>query len=353
MKLELPKITLIGIDCINLERLQLATEISTKDINFGKVKLLTSITSNDPRVIKIPHLDSAKKYSEFVIKKLYKYIDTEFALIFQYDGFILNASCWSNDFLEYDYIGSPWYHLGDLRVGNGGFSLRSKRLIDWLGKNWKEIDAKIHPEDVFISKFARPYLEKSGMSFAPENVAKDFSFSGGERGVFWNGEFGFHGIKYTDISKWLIDNQEYKEKLNYKLDDYFNLMRKYPVYYGTIHTFRFKKQNKKEYIKLSRNQKNYEARMMKEKYFDFSNVKIGDTVICKKSGYGFYLDIPAFEKKVINIEKFNSFSDLRKKYPKINITYPIKDIPKWKRPFLGIFGDILLPKNKPYIIFWF
>lgn len=353
MKIELPNITLIGIDCVDIKKLQIVADISTKDINFGKVKLLTSIESTDPRVIKIPHIKSTKKYSDFMIKELYKYIDTEFALIFQYDGFILNASAWSDNFLKYDYIGSPWYHLGDLRVGNGGFSLRSKKLIDWLGKNWEKVAAKIHPEDVFISKFARPFLEKEGIKFAPEEIAKKFSIEGDERGVVWNGEFGFHGIKYTDISNWLINNQEYKDSLKYELDDYFSLMKKYPIYDGTVHTFRFKKQNQKDYIELSKNGKNFETRLAKEKYYDFNNIKIEDTVICKKSGKNFELPIPAFEKKVKNIEKFISFYDLRKKYPKIHVTYPIKDIPKWKRPFLKILGDNVYPKNKPYIIFWF
>ena len=62
MKKELSNITLIGIDCVDLKRLQLAADISTKDISFGKVKLLTSIKSDDPRVIQIPHINSTKKY---------------------------------------------------------------------------------------------------------------------------------------------------------------------------------------------------------------------------------------------------------------------------------------------------
>jgi len=138
MKLTLNNVTLIGVDCIDLKRLQLAADVSAMDISFGAVKLLTSIQSDDPRVIQIPHIGSIKKYSDFMIKELYKYIETDFALIIQHDGFVLNASAWSDSFLQYDYIGGPWYHLGDLRVGNGGFSLRSKKLVDWLGHNWKK-----------------------------------------------------------------------------------------------------------------------------------------------------------------------------------------------------------------------
>lgn len=353
MKKELTNITLIGIDCINLKRLQLAADISMSEISFGAVKLLTSIQSDDPRVINIPKINSTKQYSEFMIKELHKYVDTEFALIFQYDGFVLNSSAWTDEFFKYDYIGSPWYHLGNLRVGNGGFSLRSKKLLDWLGNNWKTINARIHPEDVYISRFARSYLEKEGMKFAPEEVASKFAMEGNERSVVWKGEFGFHGIKYTDISGWLIKNPQYKEIFLNKLSNYFLIMKKYPVYDGTVHTFRFKKQNLKDYIQHSKNQKNYEARLIKDEYFEFKDIKVGDTVIFKKSGTGIKNTIPIFEKTIVRIEKFKSFNELRLSYPEVHITYPIKDIPKWKRPFVKIMGDFAYPKNNLYSIFWF
>lgn len=353
MKKELLNITLIGIDCVDLSRLQLAADISSKNISFGKVLLLSSIKSDDPRVIPIPYLSSTKEYSNFMIKELYKYIDTEFALVFQYDGFVLNPSAWSDSFLQYDYIGAPWYHLGDLRVGNGGFSLRSKKLLNWLANNWGKCGGRIHPEDVFISKFARPYIEQDGMKFAPEDIAKKFSMEGTERTVVWNGEFGFHGIKYTDISKWLINNPEYKDKLSYKLDDYAILMKKYPIYDGTVHTLRFRKENIKNYIQISKDQKKYEARLTKEEYDNYTNIKEGDTLVFKRSGVTFEdLPIPAFERKIKNIESFNSLYDLRKTYPKMHVTYPIKDIPRWKKPFTKILGDFVYPKNKSYSIFW-
>jgi ASC-1-like (ASCH) protein len=353
MKLELPNVTLIGVDCVNLERLQLAADISTKDINFGAVKLLTSIKSDDHRVIEIPHINSTKKYSKFMIKELYKYIDTEFVLVFQYDGFVLNASAWSDSFLQYDYIGGPWYHLGDLRVGNGGFSLRSKKLIDWLGHNWRKVNAHIHPEDVYISKFARPHLEKEGMKFAPEEVALDFSIDGDQRSNVWNGQFGFHGLNWTDISNWLINHPDYKDSLPNKLSDFFLIMKKYPIYDGTVHTFRFKKQNLGNYTQISKGIKKYEARLILDKYFEYKDIKIGDVIIFKKSGKGIKNNIPSFEKNIKNIETFESFQELRNKYPKINVTYPIKDISKWKRLFVNILGDFIYPKNNIYKVFWF
>jgi hypothetical protein len=353
MKLNLPNVTLIGVDCFDLERIKVAADICVLDISFGAVKILSSIESNDPRVIKIGKINSLKEYSNFMIKDLYKYVDTDFALVFQWDGFVLNAKAWSQEFLKYDYIGSPWYHLGELRIGNGGFSLRSKRLINWLADNHHKISAHIHPEDVYISRFARPYLEKAGMRFASEEVALKFSMEGDQRSVVWNGEFGFHGIKYTDISNWLIKHPEYKNIYPNKLSDYFLLMKKYPIYDGTVHTFRFKKVNLDNFIKISKGIKKYEARLVLDKYFEYKNNKVGDIIIFKKSGKGIKNDIPSFEKRIKNIEVFDDLKSLRIKYPKIHITYPVKDISKWKRPFIKILGDFVYPKIGKYKIFYF
>ena len=38
-KLKLPNVTLLGIDCVNIERLQNTLDVSSKDIEFGAVKL--------------------------------------------------------------------------------------------------------------------------------------------------------------------------------------------------------------------------------------------------------------------------------------------------------------------------
>ena len=289
-----------------------------------------------------------------MIKELDNYIDTDFAIVFQYDGFILNTNAWSSDFLKYDYIGAPWYHLGDLHVGNGGFSLRSKKLISWLSKNWQRVNVPLHPEDVFISRFARPMLEKDGMVFADEMTASHFSKEGNEHSVMWNGEFGFHGINYTDISHWKDVHQEYKRKLEYPLDDYCTLMRKYPIYDGTVHTFRFDKDNIKNYKKISENKKDYEIRTTREKHHDWSTIKTGYTIIFKRSGVKFKdFPIPAFEKKVRGLEKFKNFSELRRVHPKLQVTPDLHKISTVNRLIARFFPDKFCKESAEYTIFWF
>ncbi len=194
--------TLLGIDCLDVQRLVEASRICQKDFIFGKVKLLTSQKSKDKNIINIPHL-SYEGISRFLIKDLHKFFDTSHVLIFQYDGFILNPTAWSDSFLKYDYIGAPWWYDDYQNVGNGGFSLRSKRLCEILAND--ERVNKFHPEDLMIGRLFRPVLEKHGILFAPECVARRFSFEGGPRvGTKWNGSFGFHHFTKTNLDDWPI-----------------------------------------------------------------------------------------------------------------------------------------------------
>lgn len=219
----LKDITLIGLDCVNLERLQQAAEICQEAFEFAHVKLLSSIPSEDPRVIKIQPINSTEEYSKFILSELDNYFGTSHVLIFQYDGFILNPTAWTDKFLQYDYIGAPWLVadwavknfdfpenlLGQLVVGNGGFSLRSKKLT-MLCKDMMT-DGRItryHPEDTAIGVYYREEIELQGIKFAPVPLAQQFSFEG-NKDEKWDGQFGFHGLDWTDISSWTKQHPKY------------------------------------------------------------------------------------------------------------------------------------------------
>ena len=232
MKRKLETVTLLGIDCVDLDRLVLAMNICQQEFEFAEVKILTSIDSERKDVVKIEPIKSIEEYSKFVLSELDKYVDTEHVLIVQYDGFILNPEAWSAEFLKYDYIGAPWLVgdwavkdfdfpaklLGQFVVGNGGFSLRSKKLLSLCAKLFREdVLQRYHPEDTAICVYYRQLLEKSGVKFAPVVLAKQFSFEEeSTENYHWDGQFGFHyGFSRTDISKWLEKNPEYildKEK---------------------------------------------------------------------------------------------------------------------------------------------
>lgn len=163
-----------------------------RQADFGQVLLLSDQrpADLDPAITwrPIEPLRSRADYCRFMLRELASHISTSHALCIQWDGFVLNGAGWDPNFLDYDYIGALWpqFHDGH-NVGNGGFSLRSRRLLEacrHLPFTGSE------PEDVLIGRLRRPRLEEQGMHFAPEEIASRFSY---ERTKRAGGEFGFHG----------------------------------------------------------------------------------------------------------------------------------------------------------------
>jgi hypothetical protein len=124
-----------------------------------------------------------------MLTQLGDFIQTEHVLVCQWDGFVLNSSAWDLQFLDYDYMGAPWPQFSDgLNVGNGGFSLRSRRLLEALRRPDLVISS---PEDVAIGRVNRRRLEADhGIRFADQATAARFSF---ERTAGSLATFGFHG----------------------------------------------------------------------------------------------------------------------------------------------------------------
>jgi glycosyltransferase involved in cell wall biosynthesis len=185
---DLPDVTLIGVDN-DMSRLERARDICTKWIRFGSVKLLN------------PGLTSKEQYSEWCIRELYKHVDTSHMLVFQHDGYVHNWKAWDNDWLQYDYIGAPWYYTDGYDVGNGGFSLRSRALMEAVS----QIAEFTHPEDHHICRTYRPQLEAMGFKFAPLEVAERFSFEGYmQPDKHLTNQFGKHGQRAN--TKFLTGN---------------------------------------------------------------------------------------------------------------------------------------------------
>lgn len=186
--------TLIVVDCIHLGKAFRALDYCLAGCSFDSVKVLSSI--DHPRVTeKIPHIDTLQKYSRFVLQDLWRYFETDFVLIVQADGFILEPRAWNPAFLGYDYIGAPWPQYNNA-VGNGGFSIRSKKLLRYLAGESLLLEF-YHPEDMYICRWRRAHFGQQGFTFAPYELAKDFSVEYGR----WAGQFGFHSFQ-TDLSAW-------------------------------------------------------------------------------------------------------------------------------------------------------
>jgi hypothetical protein len=142
------------------------------------------------RIVELKHINSIEAYSHFLIKELGQYLATSHFLIVQWDGYVLHPDMWEDTFLDFDYIGAVWPQYKDThRVGNGGFSLRSRRLQDALASPDIQAD---NPEDVCIARTYRSVLEQRwGIRFADEATAHRFAF---ERERQAPSSFGFHGL---------------------------------------------------------------------------------------------------------------------------------------------------------------
>ncbi len=127
-------------------------------------------------------------------------------MVIQSDGYVINPDLWRDDFLNYDYIGAPFPLPNDdfsyrdsnnniFRVGNGGFSLRSKKLIELPNKlklEWKPFHG-YYNEDGFICGMYRNIYENHGIKFAPLDIAKYFSHEIEIPETKDIKPFGFHG----------------------------------------------------------------------------------------------------------------------------------------------------------------
>jgi hypothetical protein len=157
-------------------------------------------------VIKIPAIRDITDYNLIVTAELAEVLDCDFVLIIQFDGFVLNPAEFAKLFLYYDYIGAPWIHFNEFNVGNGGFSLRSKRLVDEVAKIGG-YDPSC-PEDLYICRSLRVALESKGIKFAPAEIARHFSVE--YPGVPWQ-TFGFHGLFHLP--------QLYRAELDYLMSN--------------------------------------------------------------------------------------------------------------------------------------
>ncbi len=143
-------------------------------------------------------MNSTTAYSQFVFKHLPKLIETPFLLIVQWDGYVIDANSWNGNFRDYDYIGARWPWITDGKaVGNGGFSLRSRKMMSAMMESRFPIDDSKN-SDWLVCRTYRPRLEGDfGIRFAPELIADKFSYETVDAREFtkhWPPTFGFHGM---------------------------------------------------------------------------------------------------------------------------------------------------------------
>jgi hypothetical protein len=239
--ISLPHVTLLAVDNVAPELMTVAIEDCRREVLFDHAVLFsdcakapdgTRVIYSGPR----SRVDATLEYWTGANR----IVQTSHFLVIQWDSWIIRPDCWSDEFLEYDYIGAPWRYRDGRNVGNGGFSLRSMNLVAAVlhePEIINEIKNGKHNEDEIIGRRYRKLLEVAhGIRFAPEGVA--FRFSRERTG--WDrpeASFGFHGIfnwyRVLDtaglIKRSLLINDYVRSRPEYKgfVHDYYRLGGRY------------------------------------------------------------------------------------------------------------------------------
>ena len=224
--LDLSRVTCFAIDNTNrIEETIKALHTCKNGANFGEVKLVTTPNyvekykdecASDGILVEeqVKPLTNIDEYNYYILYHLHKHIDTEFCLLVQDHAFIINPDAWREEFFSYDYIGAPWpirdrayiTPYGEhQRVGNGGFSFRSKKLLEVPRVQWipfrvadvakdfyKMFGGNNTNEDGNICVHNKHLYEMHGCKIAPVEVAKYFSYESPvpeNQGII---PFGFH-----------------------------------------------------------------------------------------------------------------------------------------------------------------
>jgi hypothetical protein len=207
--LELPRVTAIcydgrPFDENRKEKYHKILNYQNKIVRFNSVKIFLTYEFNSPNIqTQIINRCDINDYSDFCLYSISKHFDTDYVLIFQDDGFVLNHHLWDDEFFNYDYIGAPWpyslkWNSTDYRVGNGGFSLRSRALCEFS----KNLPESKNSEDAHLCVYQRRMLNDANLKVAPVSVARKFSV---ERSIdddhTYSNTFGFHGVHQHDLDR--------------------------------------------------------------------------------------------------------------------------------------------------------
>ena len=193
-RLNLPDVTLVCVDTRTPELALDAMRLSMARVEFGQAIMFTNaatIAALPPEIDCVEvDIESIDAYSTFMMRGLAQHIRTTHVLVIQWDGYVLDPAQWDPAFLQFDYIGALLKgETADRMVGNGGFSLRSRRLLDAMQDPAIVVE---NPEDICICHVNREYLERAhGIRIASPEMAARFSF---ERIRSPGNTFGFHGL---------------------------------------------------------------------------------------------------------------------------------------------------------------
>lgn len=205
--------------------------------NYGMMEDICTDISKNIRIIKLPYDNiTIDTYNTEIClnRNFWNMLIGDKILLYQEDTMIFTSNI--DDFVQFDYIGAPWCEsqseLPNHCVGNGGFSLRTRRvMLDTLEKTesrtirWNQ-EQNIHvtsgirlqctPEDIFFSKqiqvlnTGRVADKESAKQFSSESIVNPTSFGGHAFYNFdtnWKERMYTHNVLAGDIPNTLSTNK--------------------------------------------------------------------------------------------------------------------------------------------------
>lgn len=214
--LKLNDVTLVVVTSVKYEENVRSLIHSMEGVEYGDVKFISDIKPESlPENVKHISCDklSYDGFSEFTFLKLWKYIETSHCLLVHHDGFVVRPDLWKDSFLEYDYIAAPWPYsdtsyitdYGEhVRVGNGGFCLRTKKMLEMPTKLGLKLEHRqgFYNDDGNFCVYHRKTFLDNGIKYAPVEIAAEFATEIWIDGVSKE-SFGFHGFGNNDHSKYM------------------------------------------------------------------------------------------------------------------------------------------------------
>lgn len=178
--LELPDVTLVLVETREHDLGQMALEECERHCRFGDVVVFTDRPSQfmtrGRRIVTVDDWPTKLGWSQCFWYDVPQHVYTSHSLGIQWDSWVVRPDLWKPEFLDYDYIGAPWWYTDGLNVGNGGFCIRSTALLRYIYKNRARFPCITDLDDDLYSRKYRIYLEALGFRWAPEIIAKDFAF---------------------------------------------------------------------------------------------------------------------------------------------------------------------------------
>jgi hypothetical protein len=192
--LDLSNTTLVIVVTRGHEISRLAVEACVQRASFGGVLIYTNDRSriqtsfDGARYVDVPDWPNKTEAGRFYYSEAMKNVETSHALLIEWDGGIFDPSKWRADFFNYDYIGAPWIVHDNNKVGNGGFTLMSRRLGVFLYEHRAHMPCMT---DFDVCRRWRQQLEREGgFRWPGVDVAADFAWELGPRSP---NNFGYHG----------------------------------------------------------------------------------------------------------------------------------------------------------------